>query len=205
MHLHPKKARKGGKGEGLLHAVGISNLEKHSTEQLLCTFDVLFRHGLGTFQFCLYYVLYQSCIPVPCHHTHHSSHRHGFNSETCFGHMRSNGLFCASIQWHIYIQTHTCSMACARCRTLLVNVVKTYVPIFVAAATRHCPSLAVTWTLVTQTSLQSTPSFSSFQSHIVTSSSQLWMWVQGPICIWYVVWQLGRKQSGRYWSPPDDY
>ena len=65
MHLQPEKVRKGGKGEGLLHAFGISNLEKYITEQLLCTFDVQFRHGLGTFQLCLYCVLYPVLYPSP--------------------------------------------------------------------------------------------------------------------------------------------
>jgi len=73
--------------------------------------------------------------------------------------------------------------------------------IIVAAATQHCPSLAVTWTLVIQTCLQST----LHSLHSNPTSSQPWMWVQGPICICYIVWQFGRKQSRRYRSPPDDY
>lgn len=182
MHLQPEKARKGGKGEGLLRAVGISSLEKHSTEPA-----VHFWCAVSTWSW------YISALLVLCIAPSHVSQSHAIIHTTVAIVMASTVklvlVTCAVMAYFVRqcsgIKTHTCSMA--RCRTLLVNIansMQTYVPIFVAAATQNCPSLAVTWTLVTQTWLQSTRPLHSLHSN-PTSSSQPWVWVQGPICIWH--------------------
>jgi len=189
MHLQPEKVRKGGKGEDCSMQLALVTW-KSIVQNLLCTFDVQFRHGLGTHQLCLCMYCTQSCIPV---HTIIRTTVAIVVASTVKLVLVTCTVMAYFVRQRGDIQTHTCSMA--RYRTLLVNVVnsmQTYVPIFVAAAARHCPSLAVTWTLVTQTCHKAL--LHSPQSH--GCGCRGWY-----LCINFGGGQLGKSQSGKVSAP----